>query len=93
VPCLVDLVVEGLPSPPGTEVVRVEDGLAGAVELALRSAGLPAEEPVFRRIKESLAALRWSARPGGPAPAGPARCGLTTADQSAAEFVRSGKRQ
>ncbi|WP_285728017.1 N-acetylglucosamine kinase [Psychromicrobium xiongbiense] len=42
----------------GATVVRVEDGLAGAALLALRTAGVEVDLQVFERIANSLAALR-----------------------------------
>lgn len=42
----------------GTEIIRVEDGLAGAASMVLRRAGITVDEAVFGRIKNSLSALR-----------------------------------
>lgn len=42
----------------GTDIIRVDDGLAGAASMVLRRAGIAVDEQVFTRIRDSLQELR-----------------------------------
>jgi glucosamine kinase len=58
-PSVARRIVESAPvSGPDPTVITVNDGLVGAVVLALRRAGVTVDDPVFARIKTSLATLR-----------------------------------